>query len=420
MMKLEPSTVVSHVGSTTVGFLSSIPHEVLSCYPLLSAFVALVLGAFFLFDWILRRSEGPLAYEEGRRKARQPYQKKASFYENFGVTSIEEYIVSSRGTELFTKQWLPTDGRFRALVFYCHGYGDTCTYCFEDVAMTLAMAHYAVVSMDYEGHGLSSGLHAYIPNFDNLVDNVVEFTSFLRGRPEFFHLPFFLYGESMGGAVALKTHFRQPTSWSGALLVAPMCKISDEMMPPPLVLAVLKLLARFFPRWKLVPTSDIAVKGFRDPAKRNKVMANPVSFIGKPRLGTALQLLTTTEEIGRNLSQVTLPLFILHGGADVVTDPALSKALFEKSKSVDKQFLLYEGAWHGLTAGEPDDVMFRVLDDIIGWLDKRSLPLPPSPPNMTTWIGPRKSQWENFEKWESTPLCNSDENLSSVTEQYAQ
>lgn len=30
----------------------------------------------------------------------------------------------------------------------------------------------------------------------------------------------------MGGAVALKVHFKQPHSWAGAILVAPMCKVT--------------------------------------------------------------------------------------------------------------------------------------------------------------------------------------------------
>lgn len=35
----------------------------------------------------------------------------------------------------------------------------------------------------------------------------------------------FLYGESMGGAVALLLHRNDPTFWDGAVLVAPMCKV---------------------------------------------------------------------------------------------------------------------------------------------------------------------------------------------------
>lgn len=35
----------------------------------------------------------------------------------------------------------------------------------------------------------------------------------------------FLYGESMGGAVSLLLHRKDPSFWNGAVLVAPMCKV---------------------------------------------------------------------------------------------------------------------------------------------------------------------------------------------------
>ncbi|KAH1107154.1 hypothetical protein J1N35_010922 [Gossypium stocksii] len=37
----------------------------------------------------------------------------------------------------------------------------------------------------------------------------------------------FLYGESMGGAVALLLHKYDPSFWNGAVLVAPMCKAKN-------------------------------------------------------------------------------------------------------------------------------------------------------------------------------------------------
>ena len=41
----------------------------------------------------------------------------------------------------------------------------------------------------------------------------------------------FLYGESMGGAVALLLHRRDPAFWDGAVLVAPMCKVLPSTSP---------------------------------------------------------------------------------------------------------------------------------------------------------------------------------------------
>lgn len=69
---------------------------------------------------------------------------------------------------------------------------------------------------------------------------------------------------------------------------------------------------------------------------------------------------------------MTLPFFVLHGEADTVTDPEVSKALYDQASSKDKTIKLYRGMWHGLTSGEPDSNIEIVFSDIMSWLDKRS------------------------------------------------
>ncbi|KAG0492997.1 hypothetical protein HPP92_006395 [Vanilla planifolia] len=68
--------------------------------------------------------------------------------------------------------------------------------------------------------------------------------------------------------------------------------------------------------------------------------------------------------------KVCRPLLILHGEADKVTDPSVSKALFEKAKCSDKKLYLYEDAYHSLLEGESDEMIFRVLIDIVSWIDE--------------------------------------------------
>lgn len=55
-----------------------------------------------------------------------------------------------------------------------------------------------------------------------------------------------------------------------------------------------------------------------------------------------------------------------------MTDPEVSKALYEKASSKDKTIKLYPGMWHGLTSGEPDENIEIVFSDIIDWLDKHA------------------------------------------------
>lgn len=70
--------------------------------------------------------------------------------------------------------------------------------------------------------------------------------------------------------------------------------------------------------------------------------------------------------------QVASPMLILHGAADKVTDPLVSQFLYENAASKDKTLKLYEGGFHSILEGEPDDTILAVLTDIITWLDSRT------------------------------------------------
>ncbi|KAG6578497.1 Caffeoylshikimate esterase, partial [Cucurbita argyrosperma subsp. sororia] len=276
-----------------------------------------------------------------------------------GLKIEESYDVNSRGLSIFSKSWIPVTVRPKAMVCYCHGYGDTCTFFFEGIARKFALLGYSVFAMDYPGFGLSEGLHGFIPNFDRIVDDVIEHYSKVKENPAFSALPSFLFGQSLGGAVALKIHLKQPRSWGGAVLVAPMCKISDDMIPPWGVSQVLIGASKFLPKYKLVPQKDLAEAAFRDLKYREMTTYNVIAYKHKPRLQTAVEMLRTTQELERRLREVSLPILILHGEADTVTDPSVSKALYEKSSSTDRKLILYEEAWHSLLEGEPDEIIVQ-------------------------------------------------------------
>ncbi|XP_074582411.1 caffeoylshikimate esterase-like isoform X2 [Curcuma longa] len=236
----------------------------------------------------------------------------------------------------------------------------------------LATAGFGVFGIDYEGHGKSTGSRAYIKKFQHIIEDSYQFFKSVAETNEYRDKCRFLYGESMGGAVALLLHRKDPTYWDGAVLVAPMCKISEKVKPHPVVVNLLTRVEEIIPKWKIVPSKDVIDSAFKDPIKREQIRSNKLIYQDKPRLKTALELLRTSMELENNLSTVKLPFFVLHGEADTVTDPEVSRALHERAGSADKTIKLYPGMWHGLTAGEPDDNVEAVFADIIGWLDRRS------------------------------------------------
>ncbi|CAH9105589.1 unnamed protein product [Cuscuta europaea] len=323
--------------------------------------------------------DADMDFVDARRRAREAFKATQLSIDHFlfkvprSDLKIEESCKeNSRGIQIFSKSWIPATSPPKALICICHGYGDTCTFFVEGIAAKLACSGYGVFAMDYPGFGLSEGLHGYVHSFDQLVDDVVENFSKVKENQKWCSLPSFLFGQSMGGAVALKVHLKQPHAWSGAVLVAPMCKIADDMTPPWLLAKILIGMANFLPKLKLVPQTDLAEAAFRDKKKKEQAAYNVIAYKHKPRLRTAVELLRTTQEIEKLLESVSLPLLILHGKNDKVTDPSVSQALYEKANSKDKKLNLYDEAWHSLLEGEPDEMIHRVFGDIISWLDQHT------------------------------------------------
>lgn len=288
------------------------------------------------------------------------------------ISYAEGVFENSRGLKLFTCSWLPSRGDVRGLIFLCHGYGMECSVYMKEVGERLSQAGYGVYGADIEGHGKSEGLRGYIPDFNLVVDDCASFFKSVREKKEYRTKKVFLYGESMGGAVALLVHQKEKDVWSGAILVAPMCKISTKLKPPEVVVTILTWLSYVTPTYKMVPIKDIIEVGFKDPLKREQIYSNPYIYREKPRLKTALELLRASNRVEEHLNEVNLPFLLLHGKEDVVTEPNISKELYMVSKSLDKTFKLYPTMWHGLINGEPEENSNLVFNDIKEWLNKHT------------------------------------------------
>lgn len=293
------------------------------------------------------------------------------YYQQKRVRNRQGFFKSSRGVKLFTQTWQPLDhAKPKALICMVHGYCSDTSWALQNNALLFTRMGYAAVASDLQGHGKSEGLQGHVPDVDSAAQDCLDFFHSVLEMDEFRGIPKFLYGESLGGAICLLIHFREPEQWNGAILCAAMCKISDSMKPRWPLPQILTGLAHFFPTWPIVPTLGVD-KAVKSPQKRALLRRNPRRYTGKPRLGTAAEFLRVTAVLESRLQDVSLPVLIMHGTDDVLTEPAVSVALYEQAKSHDKTLKLYKGMWHVLLQGEPDENVAIVLDDITTWLKQR-------------------------------------------------
>ncbi|KAF5742641.1 hydrolase family protein [Tripterygium wilfordii] len=284
----------------------------------------------------------------------------------------EEYILNRRGLKLFTCKWIPMNQQPKALIFICHGYAMECSVTMHSTAMRLAKAGFAIHGMDYEGHGKSSGLQGFVNKMEDVVNDCIDYFSSVCEIKENRGKMRYLLGESMGGAVALNMTRMKPDYWDGAVLVAPMCKIAEDVKPSPVMQNILTKLCQIIPTWRIIPTKDIIDVAFKVPSVREEIRANPYCYKGRPRLKTGYELLKSSIELEKNLHEISVPFIVLHGEEDRVTEKAVSKQLLDVSASTDKSFKLYPEMWHGLLYGEPLENIEIVFRDITNWLDERT------------------------------------------------
>ncbi|GJN17235.1 hypothetical protein PR202_gb04286 [Eleusine coracana subsp. coracana] len=250
-------------------------------------------------------------------------------------------------------------------------YGGECIISMGDTAARLVHSGYAVYGIDHEGHGKSTGSKGYISNFSDIVKDCSNYFKSVCEKPTNRSKKRFLYGFSMGGTVVLQLHRRDPLYWDGAVLLAPMCKISDDMRPPSFVVSALKMISSVAPSWRVITAPDMLDRVCKNPQFKKEIRSNPYMYTGKLALQTGRELLTVSLDIEKNLQEVSLPFLVLHGEDDIVAHPSGSKLLHERASSRDKTLKLYSGMWHVLMGERPEDVE-RVFADVISWLETRA------------------------------------------------
>lgn len=143
------------------------------------------------------------------------------------------------------------------------------------------------------------------------------------------------------------------------------------MYPSRLRLFLYGLLFGLADTWAVLPDKRMVGKAIKDPDKLRLIASNPLGYRGAPRVGTMRELVRVTELLRESLGEVAAPFLAVHGTDDGVTSPEGSRMLYERASSEDKELILYEGMYHSLIQGEPDENRDRVLADMRRWIDER-------------------------------------------------
>jgi acylglycerol lipase len=268
----------------------------------------------------------------------------------------EEKIEGARGLNINVRSWRPA-GPVRAAVVICHGVNSHSGY-YTWPGERLSARGYAVYALDLHGRGKSDGERFYLEKIADYVADVDATINLAKAREP--GVPVFLLGHSAGGVVSCTYALDHQEKIAGLVCES----FAYQVAAPDFALAVVKGLSHIAPHAHVLRLKNEEFS--RDQAVVDAMNSDPLIAHEVQPTRTVAELVRADERLKKEFPKITLPVLILHGTADKVTNPRGSKFFHEHAGSTDKTLKLYEGHVHDLLNDVGKEI---VMDDIEGWLD---------------------------------------------------
>jgi alpha-beta hydrolase superfamily lysophospholipase len=269
-----------------------------------------------------------------------------------------------KGLDLYYQRWLPAD-KPRVLLLVAHGWAEH-SGRYMNLVDYFVPKGYAVYALDHRGHGKSEGARGYVKRFSDYLDDLGTFIEIVR--KERGDLKIFLVGHSVGGTIAIAYTALHPDKLAGLILSGAYLHTGSSLSSgrAALMIPFARILSKVAPRMGVSVLDASAI--CQDEAVVDAYVNDPLVYRGKITCRLGAETLTTSRNLPAQMRKITLPILIMHGTADKLSDIAGSQLLYDSVSSNDKTLKLYAGFWHEIF-NEPG--RNQVFADMETWLAYR-------------------------------------------------
>jgi len=274
------------------------------------------------------------------------------------ITPAEDMIAGPNGLRILVRSWRPVTPA-KAVVAIVHGVNSHSGY-YKWVAMQLTAHGFAVYAVDLHGRGKSDGERFYLESIGDYLADVDALLNFAVSREPGLRL--FLLGHSAGGVISSVYTLEHQDRLAGFICES----FAFQVAAPDFALAVVKGLSHIAPHAHVLKLKNEEFS--RDQAVVDAMNADPLIAHEVQPTRTVAELVRADERLKEEFPLITIPLLILHGTADKVTNPKGSQFFYETAGSADKTLKLYDGHVHDLLN---DLGREAVMADIVHWVTAR-------------------------------------------------
>lgn len=255
------------------------------------------------------------------------------------MNPVQLTLPASDGTPLVLS-FFPAESDARGILALVHGLGDY-SGCFTRMIDFIVNHGFSVATIDMHGNGAAGGIRGHIDRFALFYEDIDLLLQ--QARTQFGDLPIVLYGHSLGGNLVLNYVLRRKPLLSGVVSSAPLLRLKKRPLLTRITAEVLNLVA---PRLSLdagIDTNNLT----HDPQIVDEYIHDPLVH-GQATMRLLSQALRAGSWAQKHAEEFPLPLLLIHGSADSITDPAASAAFAKAVPSQLIEFRLFDGFYHTL------------------------------------------------------------------------
>mmetsp|Transcript_38828 Transcript_38828/g.91333 ORF Transcript_38828/g.91333 Transcript_38828/m.91333 type:complete len:387 (+) Transcript_38828:79-1239(+) len=276
-------------------------------------------------------------------------------------------IRNGQGLQLQTYTFAPKHVSWRGVAVLIHGAsghtvyewflpkerGQTRDQWHGSVCEALVAEGLVVLAVDRQGHGRSQGHHGlrnYYEKFSYLCDEIEALIKqVIHMDDDLRDLPFFLFGQSLGGAVAVQMARRAAAAgdhskYAGMVLYSPMLSLERMRQQPFLrccgttclrtkhIEPLGTLFSCMCPAWQVVKTASFPEDM---PFMEAERQADPFTYKGRARARVAKVCADVSKQfLAGGLAEVRTPFIAFQANRDQFVDPHGAEALLAQAKFV--------------------------------------------------------------------------------------
>ena len=282
--------------------------------------------------------------------------------------SISEHIFTSYdNTELPLRVWLPSH-KISGVIIAVHGFNDYSNFI-KDSASFFNNQKIAVYSYDQRGFG-ETGTRGRWSGKDTLSNDLTTLIKLVKETHP--HIPIYILGDSMGGAVAIVTMAKKdPPKVNGVILVAPAVWVRSEM--PFYQRWLLWIGAHTIP-WKKVTGESLEITA-SDNSEMLKALGKDPLVIKETRIDVLYGLSNLMDEAYRSAELFRTNSLLLYGKKDEIIPQEPVFEFYERLPpgiQEQQQMIIYENGYHMLLRDLQSEV---VMKDIVDWINDQAKPV---------------------------------------------